>query len=664
MKKLDFCCFKTLFAFEVLLLLFTYCSHAQEFIIKIDKLPSNTPIQETIYLSGSFNQWNFADPNFAFNRDTLGQYSLLLKGFSVPFEYKITRGDWHAVECDSLGNKLSRHIDPKALKDTVMNIQIAGWRDFYGIPYTFIIDKAPENTPHDGSVYISGNFNEWNAGCERHKLQKMPNGTYQIRLNLVDNNVQYKFTRGNWASVEGRSNGRAIPNREFFRKDNLQEVTIKAQIESWEDLSGRLITPYTFTLLLAAFQGLLLIFAIMGLPQNNEKANKILSVLILLISVALIGRISTYDRDIFNKFPKLILLDEIIYFTYGFVFYFYIVELLTIRTKDSQKWLHFIPFILQILVYSPLLMENDKVFIDKIVDRTYHSMFMVMGGLAMIFNTFYWYKCFKLLLIYKKNYEATQSFEQNLHYFNAAIILKAACLIVWWGTYLIGGIGRLISLPLTPITEFTTDLIWIVFSSTTYFMGYFAMTQPEIFKIHQKVLDATEISQSNTSNPLPSAITTMISENASPEEIAEEVAASVESEEMPEECKALLDGVLPKFMDKNKPYTDPQLSLARLADLVGVKPHILSRAINEGYNKNFYDYVNGYRVEEFKKMLNLPQHQYKTFLAIALEVGFNSKTAFNRAFKKLTNITPREYFSDLKTKGLLSESRLQNNELA
>lgn len=645
-------------------LFFHFQTKSQHFIILLDKLPTNTPSHEKIYLAGSFNQWHPADEAYVFSKDSAGRYFLSMQGFSVPFECKITRGDWHAVACDSSGKKISHYINPKTLKDSVFRISIDSWLDFQGIPYTFIIEKYPENTPHDATIYLAGNFNEWNPGSPRHKLQKMPNGTYQIRLNLIDTAIQYKFTRGNWASVEGRANGRAIPNREHRRSSDLSEVTIRVQIESWEDLAGRLITPYTFTLLLAAFQGFLLIFAISGLPQNNEKANKILSVLIFLLSLALIGRVVTYDRDIFNRFPKLILLDEIIYFTYGPIFYFYIVELLTIRTKDNKKWFHFIPFILQVLFYSPLLLENDKTFIDKIVDRAYHPYFMGMGGVAMVFNTFYWYKCFRLLNIYRKNYEATQSFEQNLHYFNAAIILKAVCLIIWWGTYIIGGIGRLINLPVTPITEFTTDVIWLVFSSTTYFMGYFAMTQPEIFKIHEKVIAATAISPSLATAPLPSTISNMVSEDASPEEIAEEVAATAENGEMPEECKILMEEVLPKFMDKQKPYTDPQLSLAKLADLVGTKPHILSRAINEGYHKNFYDYINGYRVEEFKRMLHLPQHQHKTFLAIALEVGFNSKTAFNRAFKKLTNITPREYFNELRTKGLMSDARLQNNELA
>ncbi|MEM9987419.1 MAG: helix-turn-helix domain-containing protein, partial [Bacteroidota bacterium] len=72
--------------------------------------------------------------------------------------------------------------------------------------------------------------------------------------------------------------------------------------------------------------------------------------------------------------------------------------------------------------------------------------------------------------------------------------------------------------------------------------------------------------------------------------------------------------------------------------------HDLSRTINQGFGMNFNDFVNSYRVNAFKEQVLMPECQNHTFLAVALMVGFNSKTAFNRSFKKLTDQTPREYF--------------------
>jgi len=72
--------------------------------------------------------------------------------------------------------------------------------------------------------------------------------------------------------------------------------------------------------------------------------------------------------------------------------------------------------------------------------------------------------------------------------------------------------------------------------------------------------------------------------------------------------------------------------------------HLLSKVINEVYEKNFFDFINEYRIDEFKQRFEDPRNRHYTMLAIAFEVGFNSKTAFNRSFKKMTHQTPREYF--------------------
>ena len=69
----------------------------------------------------------------------------------------------------------------------------------------------------------------------------------------------------------------------------------------------------------------------------------------------------------------------------------------------------------------------------------------------------------------------------------------------------------------------------------------------------------------------------------------------------------------------------------------------MSLAINEGLKKNFYDLVNGYRVEEAKRLLVDPNSNNYTVLSIGFEAGFNSKTTFNTVFKKFTGLTPTAY---------------------
>jgi AraC-like DNA-binding protein len=74
-----------------------------------------------------------------------------------------------------------------------------------------------------------------------------------------------------------------------------------------------------------------------------------------------------------------------------------------------------------------------------------------------------------------------------------------------------------------------------------------------------------------------------------------------------------------------------------------LSPHELSYLINVGFENNFYNFVNSYRVEESKTLLTSPKHQHLSMLGIAFEAGFNSKTAFYTAFKKMTGVSPTEF---------------------
>ncbi len=100
---------------------------------------------------------------------------------------------------------------------------------------------------------------------------------------------------------------------------------------------------------------------------------------------------------------------------------------------------------------------------------------------------------------------------------------------------------------------------------------------------------------------------------------------------------------LKALMSNQKPYLNPDLNLADLAQMARMNRAQLSETINSGFDMNFNDFVNKYRVEEFKRKLDDKVHQKLSLLGIAFECGFNSKATFNRVFKKLTNTSPTEY---------------------
>lgn len=97
---------------------------------------------------------------------------------------------------------------------------------------TIRVTAIPANTPAGDKIYIAGNFNNWNSGSSSHILTEKGNGVYEIIINPTPGTVEFKFTRGSWATVEGNANGGFLPNRTFNYTGSA--ATIVLQIQSWE----------------------------------------------------------------------------------------------------------------------------------------------------------------------------------------------------------------------------------------------------------------------------------------------------------------------------------------------------------------------------------------------------------------------------------------------
>ena len=114
----------------------------------------------------------------------------------------------------------------------------------------------------------------------------------------------------------------------------------------------------------------------------------------------------------------------------------------------------------------------------------------------------------------------------------------------------------------------------------------------------------------------------------------------------PEECKRLFR-LLEQEMKRNKPYRNPNLKVADLAVAIGTTSHSLSYLFNQYLEKNYYDYINEYRVEEFKSLILKDEYAKYTLTAMAELCGFSSRASFFRTFKKLAGITPNEYIKQV-----------------
>ncbi|MBX2870511.1 MAG: helix-turn-helix domain-containing protein [Saprospiraceae bacterium] len=99
-----------------------------------------------------------------------------------------------------------------------------------------------------------------------------------------------------------------------------------------------------------------------------------------------------------------------------------------------------------------------------------------------------------------------------------------------------------------------------------------------------------------------------------------------------------------EHMQSEKPFLNNELTLRGLAQELAIPPYQLSQLLNEHFKKNFFDFINGYRVEEVIVFMAREQDRKVSLLEAAFACGFNNKTSFIRYFKKLTGQTPSQYF--------------------
>jgi len=98
-------------------------------------------------------------------------------------------------------------------------------------------------------------------------------------------------------------------------------------------------------------------------------------------------------------------------------------------------------------------------------------------------------------------------------------------------------------------------------------------------------------------------------------------------------------------MTIDQDFLDPKLNLKEFAARCKLPQKTVSQYLNQGLNKSFHDYVNGYRIEAFKERVVTAKEKNRTLEGLAYDCGFNSRATFSRIFKKNTGMTPTEYVS-------------------
>lgn len=602
--------------------------------IEIAKMPALIEPEQGLYFASTINSWDPGDPDYKLKKGPGGKYFIELPDSLSSFQYKITQGTWAAVEGGPDGRSRPNRVYNRQTDGKEVEIDIARWEQ--GIAFKFQVTEIPANTPHDATLYITGSFNNWNPRDERYKLHRLKDGTYRVKVQTELSRIQYKFTRGTWGSVEGRDNGKGLSNRVISTAKSGAEV-IQVSVKTWEDLprSANSLSFYEVLLLCSSIIGFLAVLIIRNIDNYDKEANRWLITLILMTSGFTAARVLSANKEFVEIFPKILLVPDFILFTYAPVFLFYVRKLLFNAVSPPANWRwHFGMFILQIIAYIPLFLMDNTTLVIELVNQTIplRNLFATVGVLAVLFNIGYWFNIRNAINQYKTEAHTSYSYDENLSYLNSVMTIKAACLILGLGTSFVFMYGWFYDKDVYSATERCIDWIWFLFSATSYVLGYFAIYKSKIIKL--------------STGPLS------VAPQAAPSTMVHVESAEKRNDDaMDETVMQQLKEKLENYMQRCKPYTNPQLTINDLAGKLKIQPHVLSRLINECYQKNFFYFINEYRIDDFKRKLEDPEYKKYKLLAIAYEVGFNSKSAFNRSFKKLTNHSPSEYFASRKLEG-------------
>jgi len=373
--------------------------------------------------------------------------------------------------------------------------------------------------------------------------------------------------------------------------------------------------------------------AILIMTKKKLKLSDIFLTLFILVMGGRLLFIYFSELDMYKSNPQIVLMEFVYWPLFGPLLYLYICTI----TSQNQKFrwiylIHFLPALTVFVAFSGYILESGHLHFHEYKQRG--ILFQI--GIYIWFYTTHAYFIFCIIKLhrYRRKIKYYFSYKKNID-------LK-------WLTILTYGFGIFLFYSLFYILTnsyftfempyFADHLTWLIMVVYIFGIGFFGFKQKGIF------------TQSDT-NPNVAIENGDNSEKQSPiMQDNENFQLTRYSKSKLEESEAnkILEE-LTIYMKEAKPYFDSELNIRMLAQELNTTPHKLSQVINTHLHKNFFEFVNEYRLEEAKRYLTNPQFDHYKIMAIAYDYGFNSKSSFFSLFKKYTSQTPSAFKKDYLT---------------
>ncbi len=375
-------------------------------------------------------------------------------------------------------------------------------------------------------------------------------------------------------------------------------------------------------------QGALLVISLLVSKHSYKVANYLLSGLIVLFTYYALVKILSNTNEIYN-FPHLIRSYRPVFILVCVVVLFYCKALTTPGFRFAYRdSMHLIPLGLYMLATLPFFLSDSVTKIASLSAQPFSVSWGIERGFFVVVFLFYFGLSVKTVLRHQQRIKDIFSNIERVKLDWLRNLLLAFGVI--WSLALVrfllayGNVGY--------ENKFAVPILLCL---TIYLIGWYALRQPEIFddRWERLILDVDE----------KSTAVAVKEADQQKEPVRFEQHAKYEYSSLDEQSIVRYKNLLVDYLEGEKSFADPDLKLQDLADHLGIPSYQVSQVINTELQQNFYDLVNSSRVGEAKRRLADPEENQTTITAIAYDVGFNSKSTFNAAFKKHTNMTPSQF---------------------